>query len=176
MGEFEAEWKRRITEAEQRARSSGRTAVADYLALRATNDTARSIGIDWLIETFVALAGETNRSGASSISITRDEAHRFRVGNSTMVGTLLTLRAGPVRALMIEAGWPRAPQDGIVRGGGLASARLRHFGNKSADEELLLTRMGGPETLSQWLVLDKSGARLELLENRLRQHIIKLLG
>jgi len=34
-----------------------------------------------------------------------------------MVGPLLTLSFA-VRALSIEAGWPRAPRDGFVRGGG----------------------------------------------------------
>jgi hypothetical protein len=61
-----------------------------------------------------------------------------------------------------------------VSGNGLASARLRHFGIRSANEDLLLVRSqtGTP----QWLVLEKEGTRTQLLEARIRQHIKKFLG
>ena len=172
MSEFDEEWARALAEAERRARMSGRGDVAEYLQLRQTNDFARQTGTDWLFSTFTEHAGLANRKGAS-IRVERREAHRFHVGNSTMVGTLLTLQLG-LRSLMIEAGWPRAPRDGIVRGGGLASARIRHFGLRNADEELLLvyTEDGRPH----WLVIETSGERTRLLEERVRRHITKLLG
>jgi hypothetical protein len=90
-----------------------------------------------------------------------------------MVGTRLTLSRG-LRSLTIEAGWPRAPLDGIVRGGGLASARAGHFGDRKSDEEFLLIPTGRED--SRWLVIDnKTGARTELLEERLRAHVAQLL-
>ena len=172
MSELDAEWEQRLAEAQSRARAGGRGDVADYLSLRATNDLARAAGIGWLLETFTAIAGEANRGGAS-ITLARDEPHRFNVGNSTMVGTRLTLRLG-VRALTIEAGWPRTPRDGIVRGGGLASARIGHFGDREANEEFLLVRSAesGPP---KWFALETSGARTELFEDRLRRHVARLL-
>ena len=172
MSELEEEWARVLLQAEQRARAKGRGDVVEYLALRASNDEARRTGIEWLFATFTEYAGEANRAG-SSVQITKADAHRFRSGNSTMVGTMLTFRLG-VRALMIEAGWPRAPLDGIVRGGGLALAHIRHLGLRAADEELLLMRstQGAP----QWFILEKTGTRAQLFEARVRQHIRKFLG
>ena len=172
MSELDEAWALALAEAERRAREKGRGDVAEYLALRTSNDQARATGIEWLLDTFKTLAGEANRAGAS-IQIAKTDAHRFRVGNSTMVGTLVTFRLG-VRALMIEAGWPRTPRDGIVRGGGLASAHIRHFGNRAADEELLLVR--SPNGAPQWLVLEKTGGRTPLVEAHLRRHLIRFLG
>ncbi|HEY1404108.1 MAG TPA: hypothetical protein VGB05_08285, partial [Pyrinomonadaceae bacterium] len=168
---LEAEWARRLAEAEQRARASGRSDVADYLALRALNDMARNTGIDWLLAAFTAHAGEVNRAGAG-IRLADTDAHRFRVGTSTMVGRRLMLAAG-VRVLTVEAGWPRTPRDGIVRGGGLAAARIAHFGNPSANDELLLMQSAGDAP--RWMVLDPSGARPTLEEARISQHVARLL-
>jgi hypothetical protein len=172
MSELDEEWAQVLAEAERRAQSAGRGDLVEYLRLRATNDRARSVGIEWLFETFTLLAGEANRAGAG-IQITRVEGHRFEVGSATMVGVLLTFKSG-VRQLMVEAGWPRAPRDGFVTGNGLAGGRIRHFGIKSASEELLLIRSA--EGQPQWLVLEREGTRTQLLETRIRQHIRKFLG
>ncbi len=175
MSELEAEWARRLAEAEQRARTSGRSDVADYLALRALNDVARSVGIEWLLAAFTAHAGEANRTADASILLTHADAHRFRSGNSTMVGRRLTLTLG-VRSLTIEAGWPRTPRDGIVRGGGLAMARISHFGKRRDDDELILIQNGGSDAAPRWFLLDADGARRTAFEEeRVRQHVAKLL-
>ena len=173
MSELEEEWARAMAEAESRARAAGRGDIAEYLRLRASNDVARKAGSDWLFSTFTSFAGEANRAGAS-IQIERGEAHRFRMGNTTMVGLLLTLRQG-VRSLMVEAGWPRAPADGFIRGGGLAGGRIRHFGKAAADEELLLVRSAEHDA-PQWFVLEKTGTRSLFLEERARYHHNKFLG
>lgn len=173
LNELEAEWTRRLAEAEQRARTSGRSDVADYLALRALNDVARNVGIEWLLAAFNAQAGAANRT-AAGVALTHADAHRFRVGNSTMVGRRLTLKVG-VRSLTVEAGWPRTPQDGIVRGGGLAMARISHFGKRREDDELILVQAGG-DAAPRWLILDADGARRATFEiERARHHIEKLL-
>jgi len=87
-----------------------------------------------------------------------------------MVGHLLTLTNG-VRTLYVEAGWPRAPRDGVVRGGGLAAANIRHLGIKAANEELLLARSstGGPA----WKSI--SNKHSSILQADLRRHIQILL-
>ena len=172
MSELDEEWALALAEAERRARASGRGDVAEYISLRQTNDFARTKASDWLFSTFTEHAGLANRKGAS-IRIERRDAHRFYLGNSTMVGTLLTLQVG-LRQLMVEVGWPRAPRDGIVRGGGLASARIRHFGLRNADEELLLVY--AEDNSPQWLVLEKTGARIRLLEERIHLHLKRLLA
>lgn len=172
MSELDEAWALALAAAERRARASGRGDIAEYLALRASNDLIRSTGIEWLVSTLTVLAGEANRRGAS-VSIEKDDAHRFSVGSATMVGPRVTFRSG-VRKLTIEAGWPRTPRDGIVRGSGLACARIGHFGKRSEDQELLLVRSsaGAPE----WLVLEKTGARNALIVARLRQHLESFLS
>jgi hypothetical protein len=172
LSELEAEWARRLAEAEQSARASGRGDVADYLALRALNDMARNTGIEWLLATFTAHAGEANRAGAG-IRLADTDAHSFRVGASTMVGRRLTLALG-VRVLTVEAGWPRTPRDGIVRGGGLAAARITHFGNPPANDELLLMQKTGDAP--RWMVLDAAGVRPTLEEARIGRHVAQLLS
>ena len=175
MSELETEWSQLLAEAERRAHAHGRGDVVEYLNLRTLNDEARRIGIEWLLNAFLSLAGEVNRAGGG-ISVERAEAHRFRVGTSTMVGTLLTLRVG-LRAMMIEAGWPRAPHDGIVRGGGLACARINHFGDRTAGAELLLVRGSERNAPPQWFVVDtETGIRTPLFERDARRHLAKLIG
>ena len=172
MSELDEAWAFALAEAERRARSAGRSELAEYLVLRNSNDLLRSAGIDWLVSSFTVLAGEANRAGAS-LQISTQEAHRFRTGNSTMVGSLLTLSNG-VRRLFVEAGWPRTPRDGFVRGGGLACGNIRHLGIKSANEELLLTKTnrGAPS----WLSSSRRDSRAVLHESDIRRHLAILLN
>ena len=170
MGELDEAWAAVLSEAEQRARLAGRKDIADYLSLRNSNDLIRKAGVDWLIAGFTTLAGDANRAGAS-IQISKKDGYRFPIGTSTMVGHLLTLTNG-VRTLSIEAGWPRTPRDGFVRGGGLACANIRHMGIKTAGDELLLSKSnnGSPA----WRSLLKK--RPPIHESDLRRHILILLG
>jgi hypothetical protein len=169
---FDEEYERKLDEARARARGGARGDVLEYLDLRAANDAARARAVEWLLELFTAAAGELNRAGAG-LALARTDAHRFRVGNSSMVGARLALKRG-VRQLTVEAGWPRAPLDGIVRGGGLASAIVGHFGNARAGQELLLLPL--PDSEPRWFVIDgKTGARTELRPEDLRRHLARLL-
>ena len=171
MSELDEAWALALAEAEQRARSTGRGELAEFLSLRNSNDLLRKAGIDWLLSTFTLLAGEANRVGAS-LQIAHQDLHRFKTGNSTMVGTLLTLSNG-VRQLFVEAGWPRTPRDGFVRGGGLASAKLRHLGITYANEELVLAKSssGSPS----WLTSNETVVRSVLHEADIRRHLGILL-
>ena len=171
MSELDEAWAAVLAEAEQRARSVGRNELAEYLSLRNSNDLLRKAGVDWLLNSFTSLAGEANRVGAS-IKISNVDAHRFRTGMSTMVGNLLTLTNG-VRTLFIEAGWPRTPRDGVVRGGGLACGNIRHLGMKAVSEELLLMKLG--TGTPSWSVAKEHGPRTTLHESHLRRHLAILL-
>ena len=167
MSELDEAWAFALAEAEQRARLSGRQDVADYLALRNSNDLLRKTGVDWLVRCFTEIAGEENRTG-SGIQISQDEQHRFRVASATMVGRLLVLKSG-VRTLFVEAGWPRTPRDGFIRGSGLACGNIRHLGISSASEQLLLTttETGAP----RWMVVNKHTGRLQLGSDAIRRHL-----
>lgn len=167
MSELDEAWAAALSEAERRARLAGRKDVAEYLSLKNSNDLIRKAGVDWLLAEFTSLAAEANRAGAS-IQTAREQGHRFRTGSSTMVGHLLTFSNG-VRTLYVEAGWPRTPRDGVVHGGGLACARIRHLGIRTANEELLLMKAatGAPK----W----RSHKHASLHESHMRRHIAILL-
>ena len=167
MSELDEAWALALAEAERRAREAGRGDIADYLSLKNSNDLLRTAGVDWLLAEFTSLAGQANRAGAS-IQISKDEGHRFKSGASTMVGHLITL-TNRVRTLYVEAGWPRLPRDGFVRGGGLACANIRHLGIRTANEELLLTK--SPNGTPVW----KSLKHASLHESHMRRHIAILL-
>lgn len=164
MSELDEAWAAALSEAERKARLAGKKDVAEYLSLKHSNDLLRKAGVDWLLTEFTVLAGEANRAGAS-IQISKQEGHRFPTGTSTMVGHLLTLMSG-VRTLYVEAGWPRSPRDGFVRGGGLAAANIRHLGIRAANEELLLMKSstGAPA----WKSLSD---HTFLLEADIRRHL-----
>jgi hypothetical protein len=167
MSELDEAWAAALSEAERRARLAGRRDIADYLSLKNSNDLLRKAGVDWLFDEFTTLAAEANRAGAS-IQMSKQEGHRFRTGTSTMVGHLLTLSNG-VRTLYIEAGWPRTPRDGFIRGAGLAAANIRHLGIRTANEQLLLAKSttGAPA----W----KSDKHKFLQTSHLRRHLTILL-
>ncbi len=173
MSELDVEWGRRVAEAAERARALGRADVADYLTLRTTNDLARAVGVGWLIDAFTAAADDALLRGAD-LRLVPEDGHRFRVSQSTMVGRRLTIRFGPVRSLAVEAGWPRTPSDGVVLGGGIARARVSHFGDSAAGEELLLVRRA--DEAPRWLVVAESKAREEFDEERARAHVARLVA
>src|SRR5256886_10163324 len=138
MTELDEAWELALAEAKRRAHTAGRADIAAYLNLRARNDLLRHTGTEWLVSSLTTLAGEANRRGAG-VQIEQQDAHRFRVGSTTMVGTRVTLHNG-VRALTVESGWPRTPRDGFIRGGGLACANIKHFGRPRPNAGLILVR------------------------------------
>ena len=175
MSELDEAWALALAEAEARARAAGRTDVSEYLALRNSNDLIRKTASRWLLDIFATAAGEANRAGAS-IQVSKDDAHSFKIGNATMVGSRLSLGNG-VRVLQVEIGWPRLPRDGFIRGGGLACSHIKHVGIKRANEELrlVLDNNGTPS----WIVLGKHGSTSDchdLHEAHVRNHITILLG
>jgi hypothetical protein len=171
MSELEDAWAVGLAEAEARARASGRKDIADYIALRSSNDLIRRIAGDWLLTLFTTAAGEANRAGAA-IQISTDAVHRFKVGNASMVGTRLTLGSG-LRKLLVEVGWPRTPRDGFIRGGGLACGNIKHVGIKPANEELrlVLNAAGTPS----WIVIGNHDEARELHEMNVKDHLAILL-
>jgi hypothetical protein len=172
VSELDEAWALALAEAQARARGAGRKDISEYLALRTANDLIRKVSSDWLLTTFEIAAGEANRAGAS-IQISRGDAHRFSVGNASMVGRRLQLENG-VRVLLVEVGWPRTPRDGFIRGGGLACANIKHAGIKSASEELRL--VPGSSGQPRWVARGKRAESREMHEENVRNHISILLN
>jgi hypothetical protein len=174
LSELDEAWASGLAEAEERARAQGRADIAAYLALRSSNDLIRKVAGDWLLNLFATVAGKANRAGAA-IQVSTDDAHRFKVGNASMVGPRLSLASG-VRRILVEVGWPRTPRDGFIRGGGLACGQIKHVGINPASEELrlILNDAGAPS----WIVLDKhrpAGEARELHEKDVKVHVKILL-
>ena len=163
MDELDESWGRMLIAASERAELSGRSDIAEYLRLKATNDAIRSAGVTWLLEAFIATAFELN----DSLKIERQEGHTFAHGNSTMAGTRLTIRHG-VRCIEIEAGWTRTPSHGIMREAALARANILHFGRSRENEGLKLVNGGD---LPEWVL--SSGGTFVL--DDARRHVVRLL-
>lgn len=122
------------------AAETGRDDIAEYLSLRATNDTIRKTGIEWIFDTLSGFAEKAGQNG-HLLKIEREEPYSFRFGNSNLTGSVLRIRQG-VRCLSIEAGWTRVPGDGIMSGGSMAAAKIGHFGIPKANMDLYLVRSG----------------------------------
>lgn len=167
MSELEEAWALALTEAEARAREAGQFDLSEYLALKTANDFSRTVGSDWLTNTFTAVAGEANRRGAA-IQIVVKESHHFTIGNATMMGRQVEFQRG-VRKLSVEVGWPRRPRDGFISGGGLAHANVLHFGRKLVNDELRLIL--DPEGTPRWIVQENDRDFREIHEDDIRRHV-----
>lgn len=166
MTELDQVWAQMLGDAADKACETGRHHVAEYLRLRATNDAIRKVGVGWLFDTMIEIAGKAVRD-QFGLTIEREEPHSFARGSSNMVGSLLEIRQG-VRCLKVEAGWTRVPSDGVMHKGALAFARITHFGLPKKAAELRLVHA---ETLPNWL--DDSGAAIDSRE--LRRHFAVFL-
>lgn len=175
MPELDQMWNEMLTAARTRAIESGRADVVEYLQLREANDAARQIGIKWLLTTFLEVAAEANRRGLNLHS-EKTAAHAFAVGAATMQGEKIRLSFG-VRALTVEAGFPRTPADGFVRGGGLATARIAHFGITKANADLLLVRANSnSKDAPAWYSIDDNNLRQQFSAVHLKNHFSVFLG
>ncbi|MGI9036928.1 MAG: hypothetical protein ACR2GD_12950 [Pyrinomonadaceae bacterium] len=172
MEELNEIWAKRMREAMLKAKAENRADVAEYLALKSANDELRAAACRWLFDSLVGKFDEANRRGIK-LEIENENPHRFAVGYSTMVGSLIKFSYG-LRNLTVEAGWTRTPQDGFIRGGGLACARLSHFGMSKSNAELLLVRSA--ENAPQWYSVDREGRRQLFNSNNLQNHFNLFLG
>ncbi len=171
VNELDQIWSEMLSQAAEKARADSRHEVADYLDLKASNDLVRTAGLSWLFQTLIEHTASANRSG-TQIVIERSEPHSFLFKGANIVGTSLSFRYG-VRCLTTEAGWTRTPADGFMRGGGLAVARLRHFGIPKANIELALT-MGRETPVWRLLSEDKPGDPID--SGYLLSHLMLLIG
>jgi hypothetical protein len=158
--ELDQFWAEEIAQSLERAKAAGRPDIADYLTLRASNDFLRSAAVKWLLRSFVDI-GEDFRLQGRNISIETNTSHSFTVGHSTMVGSQLSFRLG-LRGLTIEAGWTRTPEHGFMRGGGLAFARVHHYGYAKKTRELVLIRI---DERPVWVVQEDERLRTPLFED-----------
>jgi len=180
MNELDKNWAQRINEATAKAQAAGQSDVAEYLRLKATNDSIRAAGVKWLFDSMFEIASNLNRNNlqissqiSSQIIIENESSHRFRSGNAALSGSLARFRQG-VRCLSVEAGWTRTPNDGFMRGNVLARARIIHFGIARHNAELVL--VGGEKDSADWFAVNKIGERVLLNEKYLNEHFQNFLN
>lgn len=165
MNELDEVWSELLTNALANAGGPGHRDVADYLALKAANDTLREASIKWLFDSLLELAAEANRINPV-ITVENTDPYSFISGGANIVGSMLRFRQG-VRCLTLEAGWTRAPRDGFMQGGALAIARITHFGLAKSNADLMLMRLG---EVPQWFSVLSERERGEFGTEDLRQH------
>ena len=167
MNELDEAWAEMLAGAIRNARASGREDVADYLALKQTNDLIRQTSVTWLFDSLIEIAADATRSNPS-LKIEREEPHEFAFQNARMAGGLLIISLG-VRRLTVEAGWTRLPSHGFMRKGALAAARITHFGMPKAGADLVLMRQG---EVPAWTIVEGDHFDVECL----RQHFSIFMG
>lgn len=166
MSELDEIWERAIREAAVKSQAAGRSDVADYLTLKASNDQIRAAGCRWLFDSFLELSETVNKQGIR-LDIENENPHGFAAGSARMVGSLLCFRCG-VRALTVEAGWTRTPDDGFMRGGALARARITHFGMTKSNAELMLIQ---PRDIApKWVSIEADGTQKPFADKDLNRH------
>jgi len=173
MNELDRIWNDMLADAAANARSSGRGDVADYLSLKSSNDEIRRQAVLWLFDSLISIAAEAGRHDPS-ITLEREEPHSFEFRGANIVGSLVRVRQG-VRSLTVEAGWPRTPSDGFIRGNAMAVARVLHFGMKRSDADLLLVRHDD-EKGPLWFAESTAGTRSEFRVEELLRHFAIFLG
>ena len=167
MNELDQFWSEKLSTAIENARETGRSGLADYLVLKAANDSIRQTGVDDFLGTMIEIATRSEHA-LKKISIERESPHSFRHRDANMVGSLLRVSYG-VRCMSIEAGWTRTPTDGFMRLGALAFARITHLGMPWANAEFILKSDG---KTAAWAVVqgDKAGESFEL--DQLNEHFL----
>lgn len=170
MTAFDEIWGQLVAESGPAGNAPDRRLIYDFIALKNANDEIRNQAVERLIALFTELAAHANRRNIA-IAIERDEQHNFKAFGSNMVGVKVSFRHG-VRCLTIEAGWTRRAGDGIMRGGALAVAHLRHFGIRRHGSDLVLLKS---ESGHQWFEVDASNTVHPIRPERLARHLAVLI-
>lgn len=165
LGVVKEIWKKDLENALRRARNSGKSSIADYISLKASNDTIRAESVSWLLDTVLNIVFAFNRHGAR-IQLDKKENHGFEYAGATLTGPRLLLKQG-IRCLTIEAGWTRVPGDGIMQNGALAFSSISHFGYPKENEILALHVFEGTPG---WYVIEDDRRRTAFSAKSLERH------
>ncbi len=115
--------------------------------LKAANEALREQGKEWLLTTLETICDEINQASAPPPAEPAAPAAeptlqvggqdwQFEIGDNVMVGARLGIRHKG-QTLLVEVGWPRLPEHGIVPDLGLARARVSFSQNIMIDAKLL---------------------------------------
>jgi hypothetical protein len=154
--------------------------AAEYYALKAANDRLREWGKQWLWNALDRLSSEisrelTDKANQAPLQVGRQE-WQFTFEGATLVGDRFGARCR-TNTLVVEIGWPRLPQHGYIKDGGLARARIGFSQNVMIEPrtvaELVLRKNGEGDPL--WYVITNKKPGERLTESRLRSYLEMLL-
>lgn len=114
--------------------------------LKAANEALRTEGKEWLLTTLETICNEINQAAAPPAAASDAPAAeptmqvgnqdwQFEVADNVMVGERLGIRHKN-QTLLVEVGWPRLPEHGVVPDLGLARARVSFSQNIMIDAKL----------------------------------------
>lgn len=118
--------------------------------LKAANEALREEGKDWLLTTLETICNEINQASAPPSAAAPEASApvaeptlqvgnqdwQFEVEQNLMVGERLGIRHKG-QTLLLDVGWPRLPEHGVVPDLGLARARVSFSQNIMVDAKLL---------------------------------------
>ena len=155
--------------------------------LKAANEALREKGKEWLLTTLETICDEINQAVAPSAESATPAAEptlqvggqdwQFQIGDNVMVGERLGIRHRG-QTLLVEVGWPRLPEHGIVPDLGLARARFSHSPNVMIDAKLLAEfslRRPPNSGEANWHSLTDHKVGEKLTADILRAHVHRLL-
>lgn len=148
--------------------------------LKAANEALREEGKEWLLTTLENISDELNRTltpttepPTAPVLQIGGQDWQFEVEKNVMVGERLGIRYRG-QTLVIEVGWPRTPEHGIVPDLGLARARVSFSQNVMIDpillDELTLRRSPNGEGVV-WVVLADRTLREQVTDEKLRGYV-----
>jgi hypothetical protein len=108
--------------------------------LKAANEALREQGKEWLLTTLETICDEFNQAStppaAEPALQVGSQDWQFDIEQNVMVGERLGIRHKG-QTLLVEVGWPRLPEHGIVPDLGLARARVSFSQNVMIDAKML---------------------------------------
>ncbi|HEX4948269.1 MAG TPA: hypothetical protein VFZ34_16465 [Blastocatellia bacterium] len=157
--------------------------------LKAANEALREAGKDWLLTTLETICDEINQASApppvepaAPAAEPRlqlgDQEWQFTVGDNVMVGERLGIRHKG-QSLVVEVGWPRLPEHGIVPDLGLARARISFSQNIMIDARLLAElslRRSKDSAEAHWHVLADHQVGEKITAEKLRAYVQLVLA
>lgn len=171
------------------AASTLTAAYPELEKLKAANEALREDGKEWLLTTLENICNEINQ--ASSPAVTDppvpaaapvlqvgNQDWQFEVGDNVMVGERLGIRHKN-QTLLIEVGWPRLPEHGIVPDLGLARARVSFSQNIMVEAKLLAEfslRRNKDVTGVTWHRIADHTVGENITEDILRTYVQQVLG
>lgn len=140
-------WMTLLDEEIARGSVSAEGVFQDYLSVRGANNDIRVRATDWLFGSFAELSERLSSQGLE-LPLERSDDIRFTFLGATLLGSAIAFSNG-VRRLSCEVGSIKAPGHGIIKGGGIAIARISHFGIPEKEQTL---RLVVGEESARWVV------------------------